>query len=184
MQTHKLNHLFIILWILWNVQKYEKETRIKRNSRCPHLLFTWPCVQTACAQHCHLLGLARLRALPHPRGPLCPRCGCGRRRNSGWTVLPGVLCCCKPWWRTGEKVSVKIWLFKFFGTLTADSYCSGLYLAEAMRPGSKLSDFQGRLFVVSFVVFVRGQMMIAIQTSWIWQKGKMLSFKRKSNFMV
>lgn len=40
------------------------------------------------------------------------------------------------------------------------------YLAESMRPGSKLSDFQGRLFIIGFLVLVRRQMMVTLWTSW------------------
>lgn len=40
------------------------------------------------------------------------------------------------------------------------------YLAEAMRPGSKLSDFQGRLFIIGFLILVRRQMMVAVWSSW------------------
>lgn len=65
---------------------------------------TWPCARRVCARRCPLLCPGRDSVPPRPRGPLCPRCGSGRRRSSGWMAWPDVLCCCKPErlkWREG-----------------------------------------------------------------------------------
>lgn len=61
-----------------------------------HCLVTWPCVLHVCPLRYSLLGSVRDWVLPCHLCPLCPHCGCGRRRSSGWKGLPDVLCCCKP----------------------------------------------------------------------------------------
>lgn len=59
-------------------------------------LLTWPCAPHSFPLRCSLPGSVKDWVLRRHFGPLCPHCGCGRTRSSGWKVLPGVPCCCKP----------------------------------------------------------------------------------------
>lgn len=59
-------------------------------------VFTWPCVQCVCSPNSHLLDSETDSDFQYHRGLPSLHCGCGLKRSSGWTVLPDVLCCCKP----------------------------------------------------------------------------------------
>lgn len=111
-------------------------------------LLTWPCAPHSFPLRCSLPGSVKDWVLRRHFGPLCPHCGCGRTRSSGWKVLPGVPCCCKPEevskpgspYETDCKRSLETsFPIHWWPRLPRNKALP--HLAESMRPGSKLPDF-------------------------------------------